>query len=198
MANLIDKRKMLLFGRLCQLDTKFRIKQVFVHRLTSFMIFPRKTKGFLPDIYMILGKYNLTSFLIIFYSTGVFPNLSTWKRMVKSTINSSIEFDWKNRVLCDKSLNQFLLVHPVFEPCILWHFSRSYRNLHAECTSTFILICRYFSRKYDMRCKSCNLMTNDICIVLSLRAKLWVTLSKLMGIETCRSLKCFLVLHLFI
>jgi hypothetical protein len=67
-------QKLLFLGQLCQLDTKFRTEEVFVYRLTSFMLFPRKTKGFLPDIYMILGKYNLTSFLsITFYSTGVIP-----------------------------------------------------------------------------------------------------------------------------
>ena len=69
---LIEKRKLLLFGQLCNLDTKFKIKEIFIIRLSSFMSSPRKIQGFVPDIYRILGKYNLFNNLNDFFSNGQF------------------------------------------------------------------------------------------------------------------------------
>lgn len=194
-VQLIDKRKLLLFGQLCQLDTKFKIKDVLVHRITSFISFPKIAKGFVPDIYRILGKYNLTQFFLNYLHDGIFPSVGVWKYKVKLAVKNQVVFDWNNRLLCDASLNTFSLVQSEYETCNLWNFCREYTYLQPHCTSAFILMCRFFSHKYDTQCMKCNLVTDEVSKHILLfcpfndkwRTTLWIKLSKSLGASTFKS-----------
>jgi len=58
-SNLIDKRKLLLYGQFCVLDPKFRENQLFAHRLTMYMSTPNKENVFISDIFKIKGTYKI-------------------------------------------------------------------------------------------------------------------------------------------
>ena len=56
---IIGRRKLLVFGQLCVLDTTKRIIIIFNQRLVTYMSVPHKVTG-IPDIYRMLRKYALT------------------------------------------------------------------------------------------------------------------------------------------
>ena len=58
----IDLRKLILFGQLCRLNTRFWGKTLFLIRLSSFQICPSNQMGFIPDIVRLLNKYHLRIF----------------------------------------------------------------------------------------------------------------------------------------
>jgi len=55
----IDRRTLLFLGQLCHTDPGKPISILFLQRLVKFMNSPSSTFGFLPDVYRILGKYNI-------------------------------------------------------------------------------------------------------------------------------------------
>jgi len=52
---------------------------------------PSTTFGFLPDVYRILGKYNLKHALEKNCKKAVFPNKTTWRREVNEAIRLHME-----------------------------------------------------------------------------------------------------------
>ena len=54
----IEKRKFILFGKLCRLDKSFAVKRLFIYRLTSKYLFNDIDQGFMSDIFQCLTKYN--------------------------------------------------------------------------------------------------------------------------------------------
>ena len=54
----IDYRKMVFWGQLCRLPSDCTIKQIFMHRLSHYTKNSHLQRGFIPDIYRILGKYS--------------------------------------------------------------------------------------------------------------------------------------------
>jgi len=69
----IDYRKLLMFGQLCRLKCSYLAKNVFVNRLTRFMNFDKKLRGFIPDTYRLLQKYGIVQCLDLYLTTGQFP-----------------------------------------------------------------------------------------------------------------------------
>ena len=62
----IDLRKLILFGQICQLNSHFLVKTMFLNRLTSFKINQRKQTGVIVEINRLLQKYQL-DFMEIWY-----------------------------------------------------------------------------------------------------------------------------------
>jgi hypothetical protein len=186
----IDKRKLLLFGQLCHLDTDKRIKTIFVSRLFHFLMEPRKARGFIPDIYRIFGKYKLMHIFNDFYKNGTFPSLHGWKRMIKAQINIIANCDYQNRLLSDQNLQQFYQIHNEIKPFSMWHFSRLYRDNLQYCRTVMLLVGRFFSRKFNTACPKCKLVTDCVvehlilfCITNdSLRHILWRNIHEILGI----------------
>ena len=83
----IDIKKLKFFGRLCELDTTYLTKRIFLTRLFSYMMNPDiKHRGFIQDIIPILTTYNLYPVFTHYLESGVFPSKSEWKRSVKSSV----------------------------------------------------------------------------------------------------------------
>ena len=58
----IDYRKLSFFGQLCNLNVDFVAKKIFNDRIIRYDENPNKKKGFIPDIYRLLCKYNLADY----------------------------------------------------------------------------------------------------------------------------------------
>ena len=158
----IDKRKLLLFGQLCSINKGFRIQTIFANRLMQFMSYPRKTQGFMPDIYRILGKYQLTYVLTEYISSAFFPTLRQWKKRLKSNIHKSAEFDFRSRLIQDYSLNNFLKIQGEITPNSIWYFSQLYRDYLPYCRTVIFIIGKLFARKYLTVCPKCKLITETV------------------------------------
>ena len=72
----IDKRKLLFLGKLCTMPVENLTKSIFRKRIFYFIHrneTGRPCYGFIPDIYSILQKYELTENLTEFVNNVEFP-----------------------------------------------------------------------------------------------------------------------------
>ena len=183
----IEIRKLILFGQLCRLSSKYWVKNIFLNRLLSYKINPYKQTGFIPDIEKILNKYQLTHVLDMYFSDGIFPGQLAWKRMLKSNVKNSAVANWHTRISAPE-FSRFKSIHTDFQPNIFWLYSKEKRKLLAPCTSVIQMISNLNNTPYDGNiCPCCNLMYENIidhciheCLYLNReRAIFWNELSKL-------------------
>jgi hypothetical protein len=80
----IDKRKLGFLQKLCSMPNNLLSKQIFNARLSMFVIrYDDIQKGYIPDIFKILKKYDTLQFIVKYIDSGTFPNKQTWKKLVK-------------------------------------------------------------------------------------------------------------------
>ena len=175
---------------MCLLDFKHSIKQVFVKRLVNFVNNPQACKGFFPDLFRIIGKYNMNSFLKTYLNDGIFPSSTQWKTIIKRSLNNYVEKSWISRLQTDPNLNSFIAIHNKYTPCSLWKFAQIYPQYKRGCTSAMTAISKYFSEKYVTQCTGCNIVTDSLTLHLVMfckcheknRLKLWMKLSNILGV----------------
>ena len=89
----IDLQKLNFLGILCHADTTFMVKYLFTFRLHQYRLKSRATqKGFVTDVFRILRKYSLETYINIYVLSGTFPTKAEWKRLCKTGYGT-----WKNR-----------------------------------------------------------------------------------------------------
>ena len=85
----IERRKLLFFNRLCNLDYDTLTKQLFVRRLFQYTTSSRKRMlGFVPDAVSLLRKYSLDNVVCLFLKDGVIPNKLQWKRQINTLVHA--------------------------------------------------------------------------------------------------------------
>ena len=113
----IQKRKRILFGQLCRLDTYFAVKRLFLYRLTSKYIFNDIDHSFIYDVFQFFAKYNLEHLIVDFVNTGNFPAKHSWKRILNSKIKDQTHQDFASQI-ADEGLQLFLTFHQEVKPCM--------------------------------------------------------------------------------
>jgi hypothetical protein len=193
---MIDKRKLLFFGQLCNAKDSLRIKDIFVNRLLQYMNKPRASIGFMPDLYRIFGKYKLTHFLTEFINKAIFPTKTSWKTIVKNSMKAYIDFDFKSKIINNINTSQFYQMHSENIPCILWNFSSIYREQLDFCMTAMSVLSRLFSRKFNSICMSCSLCVDDLAkhVVLFCQASEGVRDNMWKSLHTCLGDTEFLML----
>ena len=84
----IRKRKGILFGQLCRLDTYFAVKQLFLYGLTSKFIFNDAEYGFVYDVYQLFSKHVL-SHMVDSVNTGNFLSKQSSNLKLKNKRSST-------------------------------------------------------------------------------------------------------------
>ena len=135
----IDLRKLVLFGQLCRLNSNFWAKTMFLNRLTSFKINPRKQTGFIVEINRLLQKYNFEHILDAYLNDGTFPGKFAWKRMIKTKAHENARLSWYERV-SNPEINRFSVLHSEFSPHWAWQFSKNNRKMLKPCISVVQLL----------------------------------------------------------
>ena len=95
----IDKLKLLFLRRLCTAPNHSRVKQLFLHRLMSYQSATRNNTpciGFIADIFSIIGKYDLSTFISNFIETVYFPPKKIWKRLVQRNVDNVFKSHFKS------------------------------------------------------------------------------------------------------
>lgn len=187
----IDKRKLMLFGQLCRLDTDTTIKMLFLNRLFNFNNHPSRVRGFIPDIYKILHKYDLIDILSSYCKTGVFPSKCRWKTVVNNNIKTKQMNLLQERVMTDGSLCDYCIIQSLSEvkPCDFWKISQFNRTLLKTAQASIKLTVLLFSKPYVCTCRKCNSYTDNIVMHLSfecektvhIRDMLWTSLLHFLG-----------------
>ena len=76
----IEKMKPFFFGQMCRLERNCAAKQLFLLRLSAFML-DKSIYGFVNDIAIALHKFNLFYVMLKYVEDGSFPSKLLWKNL---------------------------------------------------------------------------------------------------------------------
>ena len=167
MLTIIDRRKLILFGRLCRLKTDNIIKVVLLKRLCNFYSnTDTANQGYFNGISKVLKKYDLFDHLHKFYSTSYFPNQSAWKKASKNHTNRYFVNCWMNDTEADPDFYLFTKIHPAFCESIFWHISKCNYKLLLQCRNAVSMISK-FGHSLSTRensCDKCGILYKNVVI----------------------------------
>ncbi len=178
----IDKRKLLLWGQLCNQRAQFLPRKVLTTRLALYNHRCATTAlGFIPDIHRILIKYNLEDVFSRFRTHGVVPNATSWKKTVVKAIEKKELETWRHRVSTDPDICHFQQIHPDVAPHIAWHVAKLYPELKEAAIFMVQLCAAWRPGKVTGVCELCesdypDLLTHMICSCVeteTVRDNLW-------------------------
>ncbi|XP_063431682.1 uncharacterized protein LOC134714370 [Mytilus trossulus] len=131
--SIINRCKLLFFGRLCRLKSSALPKRIMISRLMEFKhkCVPEQL-GFIPDIYKAAEKYNITDYIVNFANTGSFPSKKLWSVIVNQNINASEETWWSYRISCDNDFYMFRRIHSAIKPHKAWTIAKQFPELRAS------------------------------------------------------------------
>lgn len=158
----INYRKLILFGQFCRLNSEIWVKNVFLVRLDSFSTYGQSQEGFISDIVRLLEQYALRQYLDQYLLTGHFPSKYSWKREIRSKINSHEVGNWYNRISAPE-FSRFRCLHSEFKPCELWVFSKKKPTFLPQCRSVVQMMSNLVTNNADRRiCRNCNKVSTNI------------------------------------
>lgn len=97
----IYTRKLLFFGRLCQLSSNTLAKKIFLKRLYSFLYDLARTQfGFIPEILQIHHLYGLVNYLQSWLQVGSFLDKPTRKKIYRTSVLSQHKLQRQDRLTC--------------------------------------------------------------------------------------------------
>ena len=157
----IDKRKLGFLQKLCSMPNNLLSKQIFNARLSMFVIrYDDKQKGYIPDIFKILIKYDILQFIAKYIDSGIFPNKRTWKKIVQNRIYMYESNKWLQRMRGQHMFERFMSIHPMIKPAIIWKCSSKHLCLKTSKNISQIWI--DVSPKIARVCKFCEYIYTDL------------------------------------
>ena len=156
----IEKRKLMLFGQLCNLGSYSRIKELFLIRLASSSRLDLNG-GYFKDIKNILAKYNLGNYLNTYVNTGIFPPSQSWKSIVKQSIKSNEELLWY-QTSCNQDFENFTYVHPVLRESIIWHVCKNDYKMRFYCQNVIEMLSFFNRNSQECLCSCCGILYKDV------------------------------------
>jgi hypothetical protein len=193
----IDYNKLRFLGQLCRLPNHYLAKQIFVHRLVRYVnCIERQCLGFLPDIYKLLAKYNLTSYMNIFLETSRFPSKGAWKSILQCNLfQREINLRYEN--LCQKlSLEHISNIFNIGGQCKFWIYSKNFPAARLYCFSALTILAKLFSFNKIEACKKCNCVVENSTLHLlmscscneQIRVRMWKAIISNCGITAYKRL----------
>ncbi|MCG8048788.1 MAG: reverse transcriptase family protein [Candidatus Thiodiazotropha taylori] len=152
----IDYRKLIFFGQLCNLPHQYCVKEFFIHRLVDYKSNAGIVKGFLPDIYRILGKYSLLEPLNRFLSDGVFMSKQAWKHAVRENMKRDNDLQLQLKTENSESLQSVTRIAQVNKEFILWEISREYPKYLPFIQKAVRMLGFMLSRNWVQTCSNCQ------------------------------------------
>ena len=151
----IDKRKLVLFGQLCRLSTKYRVKEIFNVRLVSYLVNSASQIVFIAEIINLVNKYNLRHVVDEYLRTGVFISKYSWKRLIKLRTQNK-ERESRNEYVNDP-VYRFYDINPSNKASIVWEMCKLYPCITETCYVVAYLTAKLFNT-YPYFCSTCQLM----------------------------------------
>lgn len=159
----IDKNKLFFLRRLCYAPNHARVKQLFLHRLMSFQRkSPHKRYGFIPEIYSILQKYDLTHVISNYINTGIFPKRLIWKKIVLKAVNSFHQTNYSQRAQDTTVMRRFITIHQnCSQPLLLWKATKK----HPVCLKQLSYLAKLCTiTQKETLCSLCGKIISDIVV----------------------------------
>ena len=165
----VDYRKLSFLGALCRLRSNDVAFKVFNLRLFQYLSQCTNTNhGFIPDIYRILEKYQLTKYMNDYIKSGKFKCKVDWKYICKKGIFGYEQMKLVQRMNRSDDFSRFRNIHNSIHPSNLWRVALNYPRY-----SETIAFCVHLLTEVPEQqiCFKCNEMTDDILLHLSFDCK---------------------------
>ena len=193
----IDYRKLSFFGQLCNLDTDYLVKRIFVDRLIRYNEMPFRKKGFFPDIYRLLRKYRISHYFYDYMNTGVFPSKYKWKSIVRRSVRE-FEISQRQKVMeRDPVFAPYLdNIVDVLTPVPIWLLCKECPSSLVDCKNAVKMLSRLFSHEFTQICNHCDTLFVNYAVHAvfdcvkneQLRQDLWHNVYSMFGHDTYMSL----------
>ena len=141
----ITYKKLQFFSQLCRLPCKHIAKQIFVTRLLRYLYNDNQTRGFIPDLYRLLVKYDLLHYLEGFITYSTFPSKLKWKRILKSKVMERESRNMSSRLKSVMSEEHILNIFDNHGPCRIWQLLRRYPEMRRQCQTNVSVLSKLFS-----------------------------------------------------
>ena len=161
----ISERKLLFFGRICNLPQTAISFRILIRRLfvIKHSANNHKTLGFTNDCVKLFQKYNLVEFVDVFLTNGTFPSMRTWKHLVYDTIRKYELSEWIQRLNDDDEFDRFRSIHQVYQPHQAWTVALSHPHLRKQAHYIVSLCCLIRNATDNFLCDKCGKFFNDPC-----------------------------------
>lgn len=113
-------------------------------------------RGFIPDIYRILGKYSLTYVLYTFVEKGTFISKTSWKRLVGDKIRELFETERACRFQSSVSLARIVNIQDTNKEYIMWYVCKQFPQYLPFAQKAVRMLGRMFSGKWHHTCYLCG------------------------------------------
>ncbi|CAG2187884.1 unnamed protein product [Mytilus edulis] len=165
----INERKLLFFGRICNLPQRAISFRILVRKLFELKYFNQEytncASDFSKDCVDILYKYHLSDYLTKFMDSGNFPSQRIWKRIVHRSIFEYELNEWQQRINIDSDFNIFKKIHKVFQPHPAWTVALDFPYLRKQANYIVSLCCLVHNTNSDsILCDKCGKLFTDPCI----------------------------------
>ncbi|CAG2233240.1 unnamed protein product [Mytilus edulis] len=165
----INERKLLFFGRICNLPQRAISFRILVRKLFELKYFNQEytncASDFSKDCVDILYKYHLSDYLTKFMDSGHFPSQRIWKRIVHRSIFEYELKEWQQRINIDSDFNIFKKIHKVFQPHPAWTVALDFPYLRKQANYIVSLCCLVHNTNSDsILCDKCGKLFTDPCI----------------------------------
>ena len=150
-----------------------------------------QTRGFIPDLYRLLVKYDLLHYLEGFITYSTFPSKLKWKRILKSKVMERESRNMSSRLKSVMSEEHILNIFDNHGPCRIWQLLRRYPEMRRQCQTNVWVLSKLFSFYRLEMCTKCNKMVDNklihtiqSCSVNKYyRTQLWNSILQYAGIQ---------------
>ena len=171
MLSLINKKKLMFLEKLISLRANSITKMLFLCRLYDFALYDNM-KGFMPEIYSALVKYNLKEFLLTYMYGGQFPQKLPWKSIIHESILNKEKSECTVNLMYKGDAEKFLIVAGCYDShlYIMYHISK-YNSYYLKPLN---FLAKLLSLpNIECKCKICDEIYSDlVCHILMCCSKL--------------------------
>ena len=147
---------MVFWGQLCRLPSDCTIKQIFMHILSHYTKNSHLQRGFIPDIYRLLGKYSLIHSLEQFMVTGNFLNKYRWKSIIREKLAIFTRQQYQVKSANSMSFKKFPTIHNSTSPYMLWDICKESPNYSKYARLATHLLGNMFTGARYYACHKCG------------------------------------------
>ncbi|CAG2206950.1 unnamed protein product [Mytilus edulis] len=165
----INERKLLFFGRICNLPQRAISFRILVRRLFELQYFNQQNincaSDFSKDCVDLFYIHHLSDYLTKFMTSETFPSQRIWKRIVYRSIFEYELKEWQQRISIDNDLNIFQKIFKIFHPHPAWTVVLDFPYLRKQANYIVSLCCSVHNTNSDIiLCDKCGKHFSDPCI----------------------------------
>ena len=123
----------------------------------------RQTYGYIPDVYRLICKYNLSDYLKRYLETSIFPSKYAWKKILKQNIIENDHIRMSVSLTSFMEEDQVIHVFKLCKPCRIWQICRERPEMKSQCQTVVSVLAKLFSFSRPEVCTKCdNLVENKV------------------------------------